>query len=152
MRFLALAFALAAALACSGDDVSPEQQLRALVQSAQDAANAQDADALQALVAESYADERGFAKVDIDRTIALQLLRGRPYVLLRVQELALQESGGAQIKVLAGMARVPVGGFEEMRRLSADVYVFELDLAQADDAWHVTAARWRPALPADLSL
>jgi hypothetical protein len=150
MRLLALL--LAGLLACSGDADSPEQQLRALVQSAQDAANAQDADALQELVADSYADERGLGKADVDRLLALQLLRGRPYVLLRTQELELPEAARAELRVLAGMARVPVGGFEEMLRISADVYVFDLALAQVDaDTWRVTSARWRPALPADLS-
>jgi hypothetical protein len=151
MRLLALV--LAALLAACGDDTSPEQQIRALVQTAQDAANEQDADALQELVAESYADPRGLTKADIDRTLALQMLRGgRPYVLLRVQELELGDPASAQLRVLAGLARVPVGGFEEMLRLSADVYVFELELANADaSAWRVTSARWRPASAADLS-
>jgi hypothetical protein len=143
---------LAALLACSAEEESPEQQIRALVQSAQDSANAQDTGALQALVAESYADARGLTKADIDRTLALHMLRGRPYVLLRVQGLALRETGGAEVQVLAGMARVPVGGFEELRRVAADVYVFDLELAQRDPGvWSVTSARWRPALPADLS-
>ena len=147
-----LVFALAAVLAGCGDDATtPEQQLRALVQSAQDAANAQDTAGLQALVSESYADERGLAKADIDRTLALQMLRGRPYVLLRVQELAIEAPESARLEVLAGLARVPVGGFDEMLRLSADIYLFDLALTHADaDGWLVTSARWRPASPADV--
>ena len=156
MRLLAVlvvgTLALSGMLVGCGDDSSPEQQIRALVQAAQDAANAQDTDALQELIAESYADPRGLTKADIDRTLALQMLRGRPYVLLRVQELELRDPASAGLQVLAGLARVPVGGFEEMRRLSADVYVFDLEVALADaSAWRVTSARWRPALPADLS-
>jgi len=141
-----------ALIGCGGGASSPEEQLRALVQSAQEAANAQDTDALQALVSESYADERGLTKVDIDRTIALHMLRGRPYVLLWVQELALEEPDGAAVTVLAGMARVPIGGLEELRRVSADVYLFDLVLAHAGDGvWRVTSARWRPASTSDLS-
>ncbi len=156
MRLLALLLAallLGGMLAGCGDETSPEQQIRALVAAAQEAANAQDTDALQELVDESYADPRGLTKTDIDRTLALQMLRGRPYVLLRVQELELgAESARANLRVLGGLARVPVGGFEEMLRTSADVYVFELEVASADgETWRVTSARWRPALPADLS-
>ena len=155
MRLLALLLAallLGGMLAGCGDETSPEQQIRALVAAAQEAANAQDTDALQELVDESYADPRGLTKTDIDRTLALQMLRGRPYVLLRVQELELGDSARAELRVLAGLARVPVGGFEEMLRTSADVYVFELEVASADgETWRVTSARWRPALPADLS-
>ncbi len=147
-----LAGSLVGSLAGCGDDTSPEQQIRDLVASAQQAANAHDAGALQDLVAESYSDPRGLTKADIDRTLALQMLRGRPYVLLRVQELALADPASAELTVLAGMARVPVGGFEEMLRLSADVYVFELALAHDDASdWRVTSARWRPASAADLS-
>jgi hypothetical protein len=144
--------ALAALLACGSGD-SPEQQIRALVSSAQTAANEQDAGALRELVAESYTDMRGLKKADIDRMIGLHLLRGRPYVLAHVQELALLEDGRAQVSVLAGMARVPVGGFDELRRTSADVFVFDLDLLDAGDGtWQVASARWRLARPDDLSL
>jgi hypothetical protein len=152
-RLSPLALALVAALGCGGGDPSPQEQIRAWVRSAQTAANEQDTAALRALVAESYADGRGLTKADIDGMIGLQMLRGRPYVLLRVQDLALDEAeDGAQVQVLAGMARVPAGGFEEMLRVSADLYVFDLELSRAgQDRWSVTSARWRLARAEDLS-
>ncbi len=145
--------AVAAALWSCGEDAStPEDRLRAFVDAVQAAANESDIDALRGSVSASYTDSRGNDKAQIDRMIGLQILRGRPYVLLRVQDLALTDPSHAELRVLAGMARVPVGGFEELRKAAADVYVFDLTVAdEGTGEWRVTSASWRFAGPDDLS-
>jgi len=151
-RVRVLLLVVLVALAACGDETSPEDQIRTLVATLQDAANDRDLDTLREAVADSYADPRGNTRRDIDRIVVSQMLRGQPYVLLRVQELAITEPDSASVTLLAGLARVPTGGFEEMRRASADIYVFDLELRSADDRWQVTSARWRPAQAEDLSL
>jgi len=148
-----LAAVLLAALGCGGEPSSPEEQIRALVHSAQAAANDQDSQALRALVSESYRDARGLTKADIDQILRGQFLRGRAYVLVRVQELRVADATQAQVRVLAGMARVPVGGFDELLASSADVFLFDFELnARTGGAWQVVSARWRRATSEDLEL
>jgi hypothetical protein len=148
LRIIALVVVLGA---CAEPD-TPEEQVRALMSAVQTAANESDVGTLRSFVAATYRDSRGNTKDEIDRMIGLQILRGRPYVLLRVQDLTVDDATHAEIHVLAGMARVPVGGFDELRKAAADIYVFNLTLLdEGKGKWRVTSAQWRFAGPDDLA-
>jgi hypothetical protein len=143
--------ALVAVLGACAEPDTPEEQVRALVSAVQTAANESDVGTLRSFVAASYRDSRGNTKDEIDRMIGLQLLRGRPYVLLRLRDLSIDDAMHAEIQMLAGMARVPVGGFDELRKAAADIYVFDLTLLdEGGGEWRVISAQWRFAGPDDL--
>ena len=142
----AAALLLLAALAGCGREVSPEDEVRAVVAAAEQAAEARDASALLDLVADDYRDGRGNGAAEIRRyargyLIAHQSIR----LLVRIDQLELVARDLARLEATVGM----LGREAEAASawdLAADVYEFDVTLAREDGDWRVTRADWRPAL------
>ncbi len=139
---------------CDRPPQTPEARIRALFSAVERASRERDLATLRDMISESYSDTRGRDKADMSAILtAYYLRRGSIYVLTRVRSLALQENARAQASVLAGLARAPTLDFGELRRPQADIYVFDLELAEEEDErWRVTRAAWRPARPADFTV
>jgi hypothetical protein len=52
--------------------------------------------------------------------------------------------------MFAALASVPGGVLPDLKNLSADVYRFDLTLADEDGTWRVVRAAWSPATVKDL--
>ncbi len=138
---------------CDRPPLTPEARIRALFSEVEQASRERDLATLRDMISESYSDERGRDKADVSAILtAYYLRRGSIYVLTRVRSLELQENGRARASVFAGLARAPTLDFGELSRPQADIYVFDLELAEEEDKnWRVTRAAWRRARPADLT-
>lgn len=140
---LALALLLAA---CSRDADSPEAQLRARVAQAQVAAEARDAPALRALIADDYADAQGYDRKAIENLIRLHLLRNQTiHLFTRIGAIAFPQPDRATVRVAAAMAGRPVASVGELAGINADLYRFDLELVQRNGEWRVQRAAWEPA-------
>ncbi len=135
-------------MGCDRPPETPEARIRALFSEVERASRERDLGTLRDMISETYSDTRGRNQEDVRAILtAYYLRRGSIYVLTRVRTLELQENGRARASVLAGLARAPTLDFGDLRRPQADVYVFDLDLAEEEDTrWRVTAASWRQAL------
>ncbi len=138
---------------CDRPPLTREARIRALFSEVEQASRKRDLATLRDMISESYSDERGRDKADVSAILtAYYLRRGSIYVLTRVRSLDLQENGRARASVFAGLARAPTLDFGELSRPQADIYVFDLELAEEEDkSWRVTRAAWRPARPADFT-
>jgi hypothetical protein len=74
-------------------------------------------------------------------------LRERPiHVLSRVLSLeAVEPEGKVQVELVAAMAALPVDTPDDVSRLQADIYRWNLTLAVIDGQLLVASARWEPA-------
>ncbi len=137
---------------CDRPPETQEARIRALFSDVERASRERDLVTLKDMISQSYSDTSGRDKEDVGAILtAYYLRRGSIYVLTRVRGLELQEDARAHASVLAGLARAPTLDFGKLRRPQADIYVFDLDLAEEEDErWRVTRASWRPARPADL--
>ena len=137
---------------CDTAPESPEERIRALFDEVERASREKDLGALRAMISEGYSDSAGRDKQAIEAILIAQYLRrGSIYVLVRVRDLELEESSRARVDLVAGLARTPVLDLADLRRPQADIYVFDVALAEEDDAeWRVVRAAWRPARPDDL--
>ena len=142
-----VAVALAALLgACSRDADSPEAQIRALVAQAQTAAEARDAPALRALIADDYADAQGNDRKVMENLVRLHLLRNQSiHLLTRIRDIAFPQPDRATVSVAAAMAGRPVASAGELVGVNADLYRFDLELIRRDGKWQVQRAAWEPA-------
>jgi hypothetical protein len=145
---------LALVPACAAEDDSPEAQVRRLFDEFERASREKDLKALKSFISESYRDSAGRDKRALTGIMTgYYLRRGSVYVLLRIQELELPEPGSARAELLAAMARTPLLDWNEMPRVKADAYVFDVGLAdEGNGEWRVVDAAWRPATADDLYL
>jgi hypothetical protein len=127
--------------ACS-DDGSPEQQVRAVIESMEVAAEARDVGDLMEHISASYRDAQGQ-----DRTEASRYARGyfianqSVHLLTRVESLEFPAPDEARVKLQVGMAGR--AGAPGQAGLSADLYDFDLALVREDGEWKVSYADWR---------
>jgi hypothetical protein len=133
--------ALLVLTACS-DDGSPEQQVRAVIESMEVAAEARDVGDLMEHISANYRDAQGQ-----DRTEASRYARGyfianqSVHLLTRVESLEFPAPDEARVKLqvgMAGRAGEPGGA-----NLTADLYDFDLALVREDGEWKVSYADWR---------
>jgi len=145
--------ALAAALACGGDPQSPEEQVRAVVATFEEAAARRDIGMALDLVSESYRDSGGRDRQAVKGLVAGYFLRNEAiYVISRIRSLELDPSGtSATVVTVSALTGAPAADPGELAGLAADLYRFEIDVAlEDDDTWRVTRADWRPAAPGEM--
>ena len=139
--------ALACGLACAPDANSPEERIRAVLAALEAGAEAKQASAMKQHVSEAYRDAQGNDKRAIAQLVAFHLLRNQSvYLLTRVRSVAIEAPGQGSAEVLVAMAGTPIAGPEALVGLRADLYRFDLRLAEEPDGdWRVRSAEWRRA-------
>jgi hypothetical protein len=148
--FLFAAFALTPS-GCRRARLSPEEQVRKAIDGVVKAVEERDMGPVAAAVSEQYADREGNDKKQIVSLVRVQfLLHPNLYLVTKVLSVECPEPIQAHATVYAAMASVPAGVPPDLRKLSADVYRFELTLVDEDGAWRVRRAAWAPATVKDL--
>jgi ketosteroid isomerase-like protein len=144
-RNAALALAASAIAACRPEQ-SPEEEVRAVVAAAEEAAEARDASTLLDFIAADYSDGRGNGAEELRRYVRGYLLAHQSvHLVTRVEEIELPADDLARLRATVGMLGKEAAG-ESAWDLAAEVYEFEVTLAREDGEWRVTRAEWRPAL------
>lgn len=143
-RRLAGTLACLAALAAGcGPAGTPEDEIRALVATAEESAEARDASALKGLVADDYQDPAGRTASDIRNYLHGWLVAHQSVRLLsRVDSIELEGTGLARVAVTVGMLGREADS-ESAWDLAGDVWRFDLMLAREDGDWRVIRAGWQ---------
>jgi hypothetical protein len=127
--------------ACS-DDGSPEQQVRAVIESMEVAAEARDVGDLMEHISASYRDAQGQDRTEASRYARGYFIANQSVLLLtRVESLEFPAPDEARVKLQVGMAGR--AGAPGQAGLSADLYDFDLALVREDGEWKVSYADWR---------
>jgi len=139
------------AAACRSAPASPEAQVRAVIATAERAAEEKDVQTLKRLVADGYRDDEGNQKADLIRLLAYHLLRNESiHLLTRVRTVEFPAVERATATVFVAMAGREIPAADLLAQLRADLYRFDLDIVSAGQgAWTLVRARWRPAVIAD---
>ena len=145
-RAAVAAFIVALGLAACGKGPSPEDEIRGVVAEAEQAAEARDAFALHALVADDYRDGRGNDAREIRRYVHGYLLAHQSVnLLVRIEDIGFPAKDLSRLRATVAM----VGRDAEAAAawdLAADVYEFDVTLAREEGDWRVIRADWQPAL------
>ncbi|MEJ2394907.1 MAG: hypothetical protein P8Z77_09005 [Candidatus Thiodiazotropha sp.] len=138
---------------CSGEPLSPEAQLRALLAAGEMEIESRDLSAVMERVAPDYLDARQRDWRQMRALLAGYFLRHPSiFVISQIDRIHIIEPGRAQVVVLAGLAGSaqeaagPLGGWRGN--------LLRLDLTfkrNADEAWQLTGADWRPATREDFT-
>ena len=136
---IALLLLLTLVVSCSGDSDDPEQQVRAWVDTMQEAAGEKARRDIVANISTAYVDSRGYGRDDIDRLLRLYFLRQDKVVLMsHIDEVRIVGGTAAEVSITVGMAATN----DRALGVSADAYRFELELEHDGDDWRLISARW----------
>jgi hypothetical protein len=136
---------------CRGRRPSPEEQARKAIDVAVKAVSERDIKPLAALVSDQYSDREGNDKEHVVSLVRVQfVLHPNLYLVAKISSVECPEPIQARMVVFAALASVPGGVLPDLRNLSADVYRFDLTLADEDGTWRVVRAAWAPATVKDL--
>jgi hypothetical protein len=143
---------LALVLACGGDPLSPEEQVRTVIETMEQAAEEGDVSAFKAIVSESYQDHYGHDKRSLAAYVTYHVMRhSHRRFFARVRSIEIRDEGRAEVEVVAAISGREVSGIEELVGLHADVYKIDMDLDdEGDGDWRVVWAQWRRTAPTDL--
>jgi hypothetical protein len=131
---------------CRGERLSPEAEVRALINSATKAAEQKSIGTLRDSISEKYADEQGQNKRAIENLLRLHFLRNESvHLFAHIQSVTLPQPDRAQASVLVAMAGVPIASAQELPALRADLHRFEIDFAREGKTWRVQRTAWRRA-------
>ena len=131
---------------CRGERVSPEAEVRALVNSAATAAGQKSLGTLRDMISEKYADDQGQNNRAVEGLLRLHFLRNETvHLYAHIQSVTLPQPDRAQATVLVAMAGVPIASAQALPALRADLHRFELDFAREGKTWRVQRAGWRRA-------
>ena len=124
-----------------GSQSAPEDEIRALVDLAEIAAEERDVSALRAFIADDYADPQGRNAADV-RTYLHGYLVAHPSIrlLTRIDSIELEGKELARVAVTVGMLGREAGADADWD-LAGDIYRLDLQLAREDDGeWRVIRA------------
>lgn len=142
-RAIKLALAAIFALAGCGPSGTPEDEIRALVDAAELAAEERDATDLRALIADDYRDPSGRSAGDVRSVLHGYLVAHQSIRLItRIDSIELEGTELARLKVTVGMLGRDANS-DSNWDLAGDVYRFDLRLAREDDEWRVIRAGWQ---------
>ncbi len=128
------------ALAGCGPSSAPEEEIRALVDEAESAAESRDASELRDLVADDYDDAAGRNAADV-RNLLHAWLVAHPSVslLVRIDSIELEGTELARVRVTIGMLGREAAG-ESDWDLAADIERLDIRLARDGGDWRVIGA------------
>jgi hypothetical protein len=129
-------------LAGCADDSTPEQQVRAVIESMEVAAEARDVGDLMEHVSANYRDAQGQGPAEASRYARGYFVANQSiHLLTRIESLEFPAPDEARVKLQVGMAGR--GGEQGAAGLSADLYDFDLALVREAGEWKLSYADWR---------
>lgn len=137
--------------ACGDEAQDPASQVRALIGTAETAAEQRDYSTLEAMLADGYTDDQGYDRQGISRLLRLTLMRNRTlHVLSVVRDLHVVDPETVRATVLVAVAARPLDAVEQLLDLRAELLHFDVRFVSADGSrWQVDQAAWRPASAAE---
>ena len=143
---------LAVAFACGGDPLSPEEQVRTVIEGMEEAAEAGDVSAFKAAVSDSYEDERGYDKRSLAAYVTFHVMQNQSrHFFTRIRSIEIRDTGRAEVMLVAALTGSAISAAEDLAGLRADVYKVDLDLDdEGEGDWRVVWAQWRRTAPTDL--
>ncbi len=129
---------------CHGSE-TPEDQVRATLQRAQQAVTDGDLGVLTELISDDYADEAGRDRPAVVALLRQQFIESRAiHLLTRVQGVAIPEAGRAEASILVAAGAEPLPDEDDLSTLKADLYRFEITLSEEEPGrWTIVRAAWR---------
>jgi hypothetical protein len=151
LRLLApLLLVLSLLYACGGGPTTPEERIRQLLDSAEQAVESRSLSAVAPLLSDSFNGTAAEDKQAVMRLLAGYLVTHQSiHLLTQVSRLELTGHGGeqrqAEVTLFVAVAGQPLTSSSQLLSIRADLIRLELMLILEQDEWRVVSADWRRA-------
>jgi hypothetical protein len=155
VELLSRAFLLVVCLtlaACSADQISAEDRVRALIDAMEQSVEAGSVREAISFLHADYKDPRHTDRQAAGRTLFGISQRHRDihlFTLTKTVELTPQQDSATAV-VFVAMTGIPVESVEALISVRADLYRFELVLVEEEGDWRILSSRWQRVDPRDL--
>ena len=136
--------------ACSGDEDSPEAQIRSFIEKGVEAAENRSTDALRDMLHRDFRDHRGNNRKSLGGMLRLYFVQHKNiHLFTKVDQIDVISDTQANVSLHVAMAGSVISDIDALASLRARVFRFELELVK-DDEWQLQHASWAPAGLGDL--
>lgn len=140
--------------ACGADRASPEERIRQLLDSGEQAVESRSISAVSPLFSAAYSGRDGHDKRALLRLLAGYFVSHQSiHLLTQVSRLELTGDADprrrAQVTLFVAVAGQPIASSAQLLSLRADLIRLDLSLILEEDEWRVLHAAWRRAEAAD---
>ncbi|MCB1858328.1 MAG: hypothetical protein KDI63_08650 [Gammaproteobacteria bacterium] len=130
---------------------SPDQRIRALIAAGEAAIEAGSLRQIGELISPAYQDPQGHGRRELMALVSMQLMRhANIHLLVQIEHIELEYQQRAKVVLFAAMAS-GLADVRDLGALQADLYRFDIQVAEEDGRWLVVGAQWRPASREDFS-
>ncbi|MCW8935686.1 MAG: hypothetical protein OQK98_13250 [Gammaproteobacteria bacterium] len=141
--FLLLTFL--AITACSDEKTSPENEIKQYIENGKIAAEKRSHSDLADLIDESYKDQRGWNRQDIEKVARAYFFTHKNiHLLTKIDSTDFQNKNSAFVVLHVAMAGNVIADLNSLSSLRARIYKFELQLVK-NDVWLLQQAKWQVA-------
>jgi len=131
----AVSFSILSACGSSSD----EEQVRAVIAAAEAAAESRDASDAMKLVADDYADERGYDKQQLHQYLrGYLLMHPKIELLVNVDDIEFETASRARVQVEIAMLGTQRGAGDMQAKLAGELESWRVDMQRRDGEWRVT--------------
>ncbi|MEN8177461.1 MAG: hypothetical protein ABFS39_02460 [Pseudomonadota bacterium] len=137
---------------CSRDpQESPEEQIRALLDTAELAVESRSLSDSAELISSTYTDAAGRDHQAMKRLLMGYFLRNKSiHVLKQIREISLLSDAAARVVLYAGVAGNRPEIVDSLASWRGDLIRLEAELVLEGSDWHLSSASWRRASQGDL--
>ena len=149
-QVLCLVWVVILTQSCSDSAVSPQDEIRAYIDSGVNAAESRDTDALAELMHGDYSDQKSYNKKQLTGLLRGYFFRHKNiHLFTKIDAIELLTENEAIVRMHVAMAGNAISDVDALSSLRARIYRFELQLIKQDE-WLLRHALWGPASIGDL--
>jgi len=138
LRLAAVRSLLVVLLATACSSSSDEEQVRAVIEAAEVAAESRDTSDVMDLVADDYRDARGFDKAQLTQYLrGYFLVHPKIEIVTRIDKIEFETSNRARVQVDVAMGGTQLG-VGESTSLAGELEALNVELQRRDSKWVVT--------------
>jgi len=149
-RFGTLLLLLPLITACGGGEKTPEEQIRELLDTGEQAVESRSLSAVSPLLSDTYSGSYGQNKRAVMRLLAGYFVAHQSiHLLTQVSRLELVGAQRAEVTLFVAVAGQPLSGVSQLLSMRADLIRLDLTLIAEQDEWRVLSGEWRRAEKSD---
>ena len=145
-----LCIALALIPSCSSP-TAPEEIAWQFIEESEKAFEERDIFKLKKLISSNYGDSQNRSANEIVTIAAAYIRSSKSIYLLTDLHSAEFKEERIHARVLAAFAARPISEPSTLAQMRADIYWFDVELAEEKGSWKLTGAQWRQATVEDFS-
>ena len=128
---------------------TPEEITRQFISESEEAFEERDILRLRKLISSQYQDSQKRAAADVISIAAAYIRSAKSIYLFTDLDSAVFTEDRIQARILAAFGARPISDPTILGQIQADIYWFDIVLAEEKGGWKLTAAQWQQAMVDD---